>query len=142
MSVDIRKADLSDTDALTACLTAAYAPFQDLGLPPVTEGIADDIRDHNVWVAEVDGRVLGGIVVVLGGHAHIANLAVHPDAGGQGVGRALIDQAVAAARAAGHAEMQLATHAQMTSTQAFYERLGWVRTGASGNKVYFSLQLH
>ena len=137
----LRRATSADVAGLTKVLIAAYAPFQPLGLPPVTEGIGDDIRDHNVWVAEVDGRVCGGIVVVLGGHAHIANLAVHPAAGGHGIGKALIEQAVAAAAAAGHAHVRLATHAGMAATQAFYRRLGWQETGREGDKVYFQLQL-
>ena len=110
MSLKVRKALPQDAASFTACILAAYAPYVDIGLPPVAEGIADDIRDHNVWVAEIAGIVQGGIVLVLGPHAHIAYLAVHPDAGGHGAGRALIDAAVQAAAAAGHAEVQLAPH--------------------------------
>jgi ribosomal protein S18 acetylase RimI-like enzyme len=138
----LRRATLDDVDALTVCLVAAYAPFMHLGLPPVTEGIADDIAQHDVWVAELDGLVVGGIVAALGGHAHIMNLAVHPDAGGHGVGRALIDRVIAAAKAAGLAEIHLATHARMTATQAFYHKNGWTQTGQDGNKVYFERQLN
>lgn len=137
----LRRATADDVDALTDCFATAYAPFQALGLPPVTEGIAVDIRDHNVWVAQVDGVVCGSIVVVLGTQAHIANLAVHPDAGGQGIGKALIEQAMAASAAAGHTTVQLATHAQMTATQAFYRKLGWTQTGLEGNKAYFQIKL-
>ena len=132
---------MADVAPLEDCISAAYAPFQALGLPPVADGIADDIRDQNVWVADVDGVVSGGIVLVLGPHAHIANLAVHPDGGGRGVGQALIDTAVQAAAAAGHAQIQLATPAKLTGTQAFYRQLGWQETGRDGNKVYFALQL-
>lgn len=137
----VRRATAYDVAALTAVLEAAYAPFLGLGLPPVTEGIGDDIRDNNVWVAELAGKVRGGIVLVLNNQAHIANLAVHPDAGGQGAGRALIDQAMAAAAAAGHDRIRLATHAKMTATQEFYRRLGWQETGREGDKVYFQMQL-
>jgi ribosomal protein S18 acetylase RimI-like enzyme len=142
MTLVVRPAIQDDEQALTACLTAAYAPFQELGLPAVTQGIADEIRDHNVWVAQIDGVVRGGIVLVLGPRAHIANLAVHPDAGGHGIGRALIDQACQAAKAAGHAEIQLATHKDMTATQAFYHKLGWQETGREGKKVYLAKQLN
>ena len=92
-------------------------------------------------LAELAGKVRGGIVLVLNNQAHIANLAVHPDAGGQGAGRALIDQAMAAAAAAGHDRIRLATHAKMTATQEFYRRLGWQETGREGDKVYFQMQL-
>ncbi len=138
----IRRATQVDVLGLTAALAAAYAPFQTLGLPPVTEGIADAIRDHNVWVAELDGTVCGGIVLVLGTQAHIANLAVHPDAGGHGIGTALIDQALAAAAAAGHRQVRLATHVGMTATQAFYQKVGWEETGRDGDKVYFAKHLN
>jgi len=138
----LRRATDDDVAGLTAVLQAAYAPFQALGLPPVTEGIGEDIRDHNVWVAEVDRQVQGGIVLVLGGFAHIANLAVHPDAGGQGIGQALIDIASEASAAAGHTQIRLATHAEMTTTQAFYRKLGWQETGRDGDKVYFQKELN
>ncbi|MEJ8561669.1 GNAT family N-acetyltransferase [Yoonia sp. GPGPB17] len=126
---------------LTAVLEAAYAPFRALGLPPVTEGVAEDIRDHNVWVAEVDGEVRGGIVLVLGNLAHIANLAVHPDAGGLGIGQALINESSEASAAADHNMIKLATHVGMAGTQAFYLKLGWQETGREDNKVYFQKQL-
>lgn len=137
----IRRASAADTVALRGVIDAAYAPFQHLGLPAVAEGIGDDIRDHNVWIADMDGSVMGGIVLVLGNHAHIANLAVHPDAGGRGIGQALIAQAMQAAHAAGHPEIMLATHQGMTGTQAFYRKLGWQKGGREGNKVYFKRQL-
>jgi GNAT superfamily N-acetyltransferase len=113
-----------------------------LGLPPVTEGIADDLARHDVWVAELDGRVVGGIVAALGRSAHIMNLAVHPDAGGTGVGSALIDQVIKVAKEAGHVEIHLATHEKMTATQAFYRKSGWAEASHDGNKVYFKRQLN
>ncbi len=136
----LRPATSTDVAGLTDCLRAAYAPFEQLGLPPVTEGIADDIRDHTVWVAEVAGEVRGGIVIVLGETAHIANLAVHPDAGGHGIGKELITKAIAVARGAGHDTVQLATHVDMHETQAFYRKLGWTETGREGKKVYFQIE--
>ena len=139
--MNVRRATIEDVARFTTVLEAAYAPFQALGLPPVTEGIAEDIRDHNVWVADIDGTVQGGIVLVLGRQAHIANLAVHPDAGGHGIGQALIAKASEAAAAAGHDIIHLATHAKMTTTQGFYRKLGWEEAGREGKKVYFQKQL-
>ncbi len=137
----VRRATAKDADALTSCLVAAYAPFQHLGLPPVTSGVRDDIENHDVWVADVGGVVRGGVVVTLGGTAHIANLAVHPDAGGQGIGKALLDAAGQAAKRAGFPDIRLTTHAKMTATQAFYAKCGWVETGRAGDKVYLEKKL-
>jgi len=137
----VRRATADDAAALTTCIQAAYAPYMSLGLPAVSDGIADDIREHNVWVALVDDKLRGGIVMTMGATAHIANLAVHPDASGHGIGKALIAEAMRAAQKSGHMAIHLATHADMTGTQAFYRRTGWSETGREGNKVYFKRQL-
>lgn len=140
----IRAATADDAPGLTACIVAAYAPYaaQGLNLPPVSAGIAEDIRDHRVWVAVDDGAIVGGAVLHLNARAHLANLAVHPEAGGHGIGRALIDTAHEAARKAGHAQMYLATHVDMEQAQALYQRLGWYETGRDGNKAYFCYDLN
>ncbi|WP_373635770.1 GNAT family N-acetyltransferase [Yoonia sp. SS1-5] len=144
MAFEIRRAMTQDAAAFVACIDAAYAPHIDRGLdlPPVGAGIADDIQTHSVWVATQNGVVRGGIVLVLAAAAHIANLAVHPAAGGQGIAKTLIGQAISAARSAGYDRVQLATHAEMTATQAVYLRLGWTEAGRDGNKVYFEYRLN
>ena len=141
----IRPATLDDAVGLRAAVIAAYAPFvaKGIGLQPFVDGLDDDIRDHHVWVAEDRGLIFGGIVLVMNGkQAHIANLAVHPMGEGQGLGRRLIDTANAAALTAGCTQTDLTTHKDMTETQAFYARLGWVETGRDGDKVTFALDLH
>ena len=137
----IRRASDADVEALTEVIMAAYAPYRELGIPAVEEGVADDIIRHHVWVAELDGQIVGGIVVMLDGQAHIANLAVDPQASGGGIGRALVVRACAAAKADGFDAIELATHRAMTGTQQFYRKLGWVMTGRDGNKVYLRLEL-
>jgi N-acetylglutamate synthase-like GNAT family acetyltransferase len=137
----LRRATQADVSGLARCIDTAYAPFMHLGLPEVSAGLADDITHHHVWIAEVAGEVCGGVVLVLGETAHLTNLAVDPVACGKGVGRSLVDQACAAAHAAGYAEIGLATHRGMTATQAFYKSSGWTETGRSGEKVYFKRKL-
>lgn len=137
----IRRASAADAEALTACITAAYAPFRDLGIPPVEQGVAEDIVRHHVWLAVIDGIVRGGVVVMLDGQAHIANLAVDPVAGGRGVGRALIQRACDAAKDEGFTRVELATHRGMTGTQVFYRKLGWSMIGREGNRVYLAKEL-
>ena len=93
------------------------------------------------WVADTGGRILGGVVLNLGDHAHLANLAVHPDGAGQGIGQNLTQIAFDAAIAEGFDHIHLATHKDMTATQAFYLHRGWVETGREGTKVYMSFDL-
>jgi ribosomal protein S18 acetylase RimI-like enzyme len=142
-TVTIRRATAEDAAPLTAVLDAAYAPYRALpGLPDVTAGLADDIAQHDVWVAEQAGLVLGGVVLSCSGEtAHLVNLGVGPEAKGLGLGRQLLETAIAAARAAGARRLVLGTHRDMTGTRAFYRHLGWVETEADGMKVTLERQL-
>ncbi|MEV8465704.1 GNAT family N-acetyltransferase [Fluviibacterium sp. DFM31] len=130
----IRPATTADAPALTACFSAAYAPWRARlpDLPDVSGGLDDDIRDHMVFVAEDDSGLLAGIVLVQRGDVlHVANLAVHPQASGRGLARRLMDAAEAQARASGCHRMYLATHRDMPGNVALYRHLGWrvVETG-------------
>ena len=140
----IRPATLADVDGLKAAIVAAYAPFaeQGIGLPPVAEGLEDDVQNNHVWVADDRGIILGGVVLVLkDGHAHLANLAVHPDWAGQGLGRDLIDTVLHAAKAAGHENIVLTTHVDMAATIAFYAKLGWTELWREDDKVRMTTSL-
>lgn len=45
------------------------------------------------WVAELDGRVVGYIVYwIVEDEAHIANIAVHPEMRGRGIGKKLLEK--------------------------------------------------
>ena len=143
MVLRIRPATVQDVEGLTACINAAYASAFERGisLPPVSDGIDRDIRDHLVWVAE-EGGIIGGIVLGLTDNtAHLINIAVDPSYGGRGVGRALIDTAVAAARDHGATRIDLATHVDMPGNVALYAHLGWCEIGRDANKVRMSRSL-
>jgi len=140
----LRPATPHDADALADCIRSAYAVYDGRidDLPDVAGGIADDIRDHRVWVADASGRILGGAVLVLAErYAQLANIAVHPNAGGKGIGKGLIAAIEAQARAAGAGDLRLATHVGIPENVALYQRLGWRETGRAGNKVLMSKPL-
>jgi len=75
-----------------------------------------------VLVWDQDGRVAG--FAALEGN-ELRAIYVDPPAQGAGVGSALLDAAVAALRAAGHAEAFLWTFEANGLARAFYERHGW-----------------
>lgn len=111
-------------------------------MPDVSGGIDEDIRDHHVWVADTGNAIIGGAILILTPDmAKLANLAVHPDWGGQGLGRELIAVTEAHARESGVAELNLATHIDMPQNVKLYERLGWRVLGRSGVKVHMSKAL-
>ncbi|MBT8460470.1 MAG: GNAT family N-acetyltransferase [Boseongicola sp.] len=136
--VTIRSAVLGDIEAVEAVISRAYAPWlaKIAELPDVAAGVPEDIADCRVWVAveaqEIRGCLIGGPE---SGRWHVANVAVAPDHGGKGVGRALMAFAVDQARREGLREMALATHRDMPGNVNLYERLGWVVTDESGNKI-------
>jgi len=140
----IQRAMAEDAEPLAACIDAAYASYKsDIpSLPDVSGGLDTDIRDHIVWVAVINARVIGGAVLVLDlEQAKLANVAVHPDQDGQGVGRALIEAVEASARKAGFSVLRLNTHIAMLRNIEFYKRLGWQEIDRAGDTVRMTKSL-
>ena len=134
----IRPARAADARPLAACIDAAYDRYRAAipDLPPVSLGIETEIATSSVWVAEVDGQIVAGLVMVLGEtYVKLANVAVHPDFGGRGLGRNLITLCETEARRRGVAEVRLNTHVEMAENIAFYTRLGWQEVERRGNTV-------
>ena len=87
-----------------------------------------------------DGRILGTLTLEQDvrvnpdakpldpDEAHIRMLGVHPDARGQGVGKALMDHALAESRAAGKSRVTLHSTMPMGIARGMYERMGFVLT--------------
>ena len=143
----IRAATSKDAEALIRCIENAYAVYRPRikDLPPVSEGIGDDIANNLVFVAVADDRVMGGLVLIpKSDHAVLANVAVDPGASGRGLGRALMEHAETECRRLGLLDIHLSTHVDMPDNVRLYEHLGWRRIGTSGNKVNMArtLQKH
>lgn len=78
------------------------------------------------FVALDSGRVVGAI---LAGHdgrrGYIYHTAVRTELRGRGIGRALVERALAALRAEGIAKVALVAFARNTAGNAFWQRLGF-----------------
>lgn len=127
----IRKAVAADVAAVERIVEAAYAPYVPrMGVQPGP--MLDDypalVADGVVWV---EGAPVRGLVVLLAREDYLLldNIAVVPEAHGQGVGRALMRFAEEHARAEGFPELRLYTHQKMTENIALYARSGWQETG-------------
>jgi ribosomal-protein-alanine N-acetyltransferase len=79
-------------------------------------------------VAASDGRVQGYVVAWGTEEVHLANLAVAPDARGQGIAHRLMDEVFAYARRNNAESMYLEVRQSNTIARAFYSRLGFVPT--------------
>ncbi len=65
----------------------------------------------------------------------LANLAVHPDHSGKGLGRKLIELAAREAKRQGYTELRLNTHVDMPNNVRLYEHLGWIEISRNTNTV-------
>jgi len=136
--IRFRDATQADVAAITECIAAAYAKTRETlsDLPDVTAGIAEDIAERRVILAQTEDAVVGVIVFIRQDAAmKIINLAVSPNARGLGIAGQLLSRAEGEARAARCTHMTLRTHRLMQDTRAIYAHLGWVETEEDGNSV-------
>jgi GNAT superfamily N-acetyltransferase len=128
----LRRAAPTDAPALARCVDVAYRHYiPRLGKPPgpMLADYAEEIARHQVWVAEAERQLIGGLVLVPAqDYLLLDNIAVHPEHQGRGVGRALLELAEAEALSQGYRELRLYTHETMTKNIALYTRNGWVET--------------
>ena len=101
------------------------------------------IHSEVVYVATLDDRLVGLIVLwSKEDHLYIDNIAVLPEAQGNGVGAALLDFADAQAQRAGLNEIRLYTNEKMAENIQYYPRKGFREThrasDAGYQRVYFS----
>ncbi len=114
----IRRATTDDGIQIHA-LISQFAN-QELMLPRPLLSIYENIRDF--YVAEVDGRIAGcsGLHFTWSDMAEVRSLAVHPDFGGRGVGRALVEANVQEAREHGLVQVYAFTY-----VKDFFEKMGF-----------------
>lgn len=94
------------------------------------------IRPEDVLVAETDGELVGYLMlhqsIPLPSHSHVLEingLAVHPEAQGTGVGRALVEEAQEQVRRRGARKLSLRVLAPNTGARRLYEACGFVVEG-------------
>lgn len=105
------------------------------GIEGVTARVCADFLEHldpareRCWIAERGGERLGCIFLVkepdTADVARLRLLLLTPEARGLGLGRRLVDECLAFARAAGYREVVLWTHAVLTAARAIYAKAGF-----------------
>jgi len=147
--VTVRRATPADVPALYVVANEAYLLYVPrIGrMPaPMTADYSAAVQSGQAWVAEVDGQVLGLLVlVVCQGYLLIENIAVLPSAQRRGIGGRLLMLAEDEARANGLGEIRLYTNEGMTENLAYYPRHGYRETRRAEEqgfrRVFFSKTL-
>ncbi|MFZ6720057.1 GNAT family N-acetyltransferase [Undibacterium sp. Ji49W] len=131
-AIRIRRAVQQDNAQIRKIVAASLADFgisvEFSGLD-VAIGVAGlpDSRNAIELVAELDGEVVGCLALeaLSDGQAKLFGFHVSQACRGLGVGRALLTQAVTAARQAGFRVLHLDTWDSMGSAIRLYESMGW-----------------
>ena len=145
-SVSIRTARPIDRGTIARLTLAAYREYASVMEPSAWHALDQAIRtsltdDTNVTrlVAELDATIVGSAALYAPDSAAYGSLAsltpwpevrlvaVDPAARGRGVARALVEECITRARAAGAAALGLHTSHSMHAAKKLYERLGFVR---------------
>ena len=128
----IRLALPTDRAAIGRVVEAAYQPYiARIGRrpAPMDDDYAARIERGEAYVIEGAGGISGVLVLLADATEMLLdNIAVHPAAQGQGIGRALLDFADATAIARGCTAIRLYTNAAMIENVEIYRRRGYQET--------------
>jgi DNA-binding MarR family transcriptional regulator/GNAT superfamily N-acetyltransferase len=86
-----------------------------------------DAARERCWIAEIDGERVGAVLVVKQSRstAKLRLLIVEPAARGRGLGRRLVEECIAFARAKGYRRLALWTQSNLAAARAIYKRCGF-----------------
>lgn len=141
IATSVRRAQLSDTAALTVLVNRAYAIegfFLD-GDRTTTDEIAALIRSGGFLILEYAGGIGAAVLFQEPGqrdgvppsHAYFGMLAVRPELQGKGLGRRLVQVAEAMAEATGATAMSLRIVNLREELSRWYKRLGYREVGTA-----------
>ena len=127
----IRRADPADGDAVR---TIVFDTMREYGVEADPEGIDRDVMTFGqseagvmAFVAEVDERIVGSVIITPrgNGRATLSKFFLSGAHRGRGIGRALLETAVDAARNAGLVGLDLDTKSVFREAIHLYETTGW-----------------
>ncbi|MBC7995918.1 MAG: GNAT family N-acetyltransferase [Rhizobacter sp.] len=142
-ALSIVNAERSDIPTLISLYTAAgldtRGPHDETTARAAWDRMHLAVPGVRVFIAQRAGIAVGTytlFILPLLAHAGapeavVEDVAVHPEAQGQGIGRALMQHAMDLAREAGCYKLALSSNQRREQAHAFYERLGFARHGVS-----------
>jgi GNAT superfamily N-acetyltransferase len=132
VSPDLRLATQNDIQVVEDIVRAAYSHYiPRIGREPgpMLDDYTALIAEGRVVVVELAGMVQGILVLIPHDDAMLLdNIAVEPNAQGQGLGRYMLEFAEQQALKAGYSAIKLYTNEAMTENISMYGRIGYVET--------------
>ncbi|HET7689947.1 MAG TPA: tRNA (adenosine(37)-N6)-threonylcarbamoyltransferase complex ATPase subunit type 1 TsaE [Nocardioidaceae bacterium] len=115
-------------------------------LDETAESVASALADHGGVLARLDGRPVGSLILEphddrLGRQLGLRRVAVHPDAQGAGVAKALAHFAERLAAERGWSGVRLAARTELPATVRFWEHLGYGELEHHGTSVTMGKEL-
>lgn len=127
MSLILRKMTVDDVQAVVDLDQKSFS------LPWPERSFRFELTDNpasRCWVAELDGRIVGMIVVwLIADEAHIATLATHPDHRRQGIGTRLLAHALRQMIQDGARNSFLEVRESNLAAQEMYRKFGYEVSG-------------
>lgn len=125
----LRLASRADASAISEVLTAAGIAAWGVFLGAQRIEAATRGKEHPADLVAVDAEGVFAFVAWDAASGEILRLYTHPRGWGRGAGRALLDRALDALRAAGHTVAWLHTEERNQRARRFYELHGWREEG-------------
>ena len=126
----LRNAKDEDAAAVTECVHNAFRHYiERIGRKPgpMLMDYAPEIREHQVFVFEDNGRIFGVLVLCIKDEGFLLDvIAVEPQVQGKGIGKLLLEMAESEAQRQGFTSIYLYTHEKMTENQMLYKKIGYV----------------
>jgi len=143
-SIQIRLAEGSDASSIAAVLHASFVEYESAYTPeafaattPTSERIQSRLSEGPVWVAALDGAIVGTVAASPRGEAlYVRSMAVLPAARGHGIGALLFEQVERFAAAQGLTRLFLSTTPFLTRAIRLYERLGFERSAEGPHELF------
>jgi ribosomal-protein-alanine N-acetyltransferase len=127
MNVSIRKMTMEDLPAVVELDQKSFS------LPWPERSFRFELSDNpasRCWVADLNGKVIGMIVVwLLVDEAHVATVATHPDYRRQGIGKRLLSHALLHMMQEGAQSSFLEVRESNLAAQEMYRRFGYEASG-------------
>lgn len=127
MKLIIRKMTLDDVPAVVDLDQKSFS------LPWPERSFRFELTDNpasRCWVAELDGKIVGTIVVwLIVDEAHVATIATHPDFRRKGIAKRLLSHALQKLMEQGARSSFLEVRASNLAAQELYRKFGYEETG-------------